>query len=138
MTRALLAAAVFLAALRRFLVVVQVTGDSMRPTYADGDLLLAARVRQAGRGAAVVFRTPRGVRQEGDPPYRVKRVAAVAGDPAPAWLPGHRAGDHVPPARIVVRGDAPRSEDSRHHGYVDAGDVLAVVIGRVGTARRRG
>ena len=137
MNRLLVVTALLAAGLlaRRRLLVVRVHGNSMLPTYTDGDLLLADRARRARTGAPIVFRTPEPARHDldggADPPYRVKRVAAVAGDPTPAWLPGHHAGDRVPPGRIVVRGDAGNSEDSRHYGAVAGSDVLAVVIGRI-------
>lgn len=131
--RTLLVALVALVAVRRLFVVVRVRGASMRPTYADGDLLLAARMPLVRVGRPVVFVTPQGMRHDDDPPYRVKRVVAVGGDVAPDWLPGRRAGEHVPAGRIVVRGDAERSEDSRQYGYVDGRDVLAVVLGRIRT-----
>lgn len=135
MRRLLPAALAVVLAVRRLVVVVRVTGNSMSPAYADGDLLLALRAPLVRTGRPVVFRTPESMRHDGDPPFRVKRVAAVGGDPAPDWLPGHRAGEHVPPDRLVVRGDAERSEDSRHYGYVDRRDVLAVVLGRVSRGR---
>jgi signal peptidase I len=122
-----------LAAIRRLFVVVRVRGASMHPAYADGDLLLAVRAPLVRVGRPVVFRTPQSMRHDDDPPYRVKRVVAVGGDLAPDWLPGRRAGEHVPADRIVVRGDAERSEDSRQYGYVDRRDVLAVVLVRLRT-----
>lgn len=136
MTRVLLAALLVLVAARRFAVIVRVTGNSMQPAYADGDTLLAARGRRHRIGSAVVFVTPQSMRHDGDPPFRVKRVVAVGGDVAPEWLPDHHFGERVPLDRIVVRGDAERSEDSRHYGYVDTRDVLAVVVGRVSKNRR--
>jgi signal peptidase I len=118
--------AVLLAAtvVRRLFVVVTVRGDSMRPTYADGDVLLAARLPMLRRGRAIVFTPP--VNQPGGPPYRVKRLVALPGDPTPGWVKdGHGP---VPPGRLVVRGDNVRSEDSATYGYVARAGVLAVVV----------
>jgi signal peptidase I len=109
---------------RRWLVVV-VRGGSMAPTLRDGQQLLVRRGRGYRRGDIVVFRPPRPDADgaPGDPPYRVKRVAAVAGDAVPPWLDG--AGPSCVPARhLAVSGDNPVSEDSRHYGFVSDDAVL--------------
>lgn len=125
-----LVAAVFLAAVaRRLLVVVTVRGNSMRPTYTDGDVLLAARVPLLRRGRAIVFTPP--ANPPDAPPYRVKRLVALPGDPTPEWV---RDGQRfVPPGHVVVRGDNLRSEDSSTYGYVDRAGVFAVVLSRIRT-----
>jgi signal peptidase I len=121
--------AVVLAALRRRLALVDVRGDSMAPTFQDGDRLLVLRRR--GRACAqddvVVFTAPGGPTE---PARLVKRVAAVAGEPAPAWL-GAAPGERVPDGHLAVSGDAGRSRDSRHFGYVRADSVTGVVVGRL-------
>lgn len=119
---------------RRLLVIVTVHGGSMLPTYTPGETLLGLRYRRLERGRTVVFRTPYSARDSHDrtgPPYRIKRVVALAGDPTPAWVRGEAAGKPIPAERLVVRGDAEGSEDSRHHGYIHTRDVLAVVVGRI-------
>jgi len=48
--------------------------------------------------------------------YRVKRVAAIAGEPVPDWAREALSADaetRVPPGKVVVSGDNPRSQDSR-------------------------
>jgi signal peptidase I len=122
--RTLAAVLVAAAVVRRLFVVVTVRGDSMRPTYADGDVLLAARLPVLRRGGAIVFTPP--VDQPGGPPYRVKRLVALPGDPTPEWVKDARG--PVPPDRLVVRGDNGRSEDSGTYGYVERAGVLAVVV----------
>ena len=126
--------------LRRLLVVVTVHGESMRPTYAAGDTLLGVRWCRPGRGRSIVFRPPGSIPNSAspsvaagptEPPYRVKRVIALNGDPTPAWVRGQAAGSPVPAGCLVVRGDSDDSEDSRHYGYVRERDVLAVIIGRM-------
>ncbi len=119
---------------RRWLV-VEVRGGSMAPTLRDGQQLLARRGRGYLRGDMVVFRAPRpdGSSAAGDPPYRSKRVAAVAGEPVPPWLAtragvaGHR---RVPAHHLAVSGDHPVSEDSRHFGFVPDDAVLGYVRSR--------
>ncbi|HEV7557000.1 MAG TPA: S26 family signal peptidase, partial [Kofleriaceae bacterium] len=98
-----------------------VVGNSMSPTLRDGERVIARRQcgREILRGDIVVFVPPVAVE---DVVYRVKRVAAIAGDPAPAWL----AGDRVAAGKLVVIGDNPRSQDSRHYGYVEVIAVLAM------------
>jgi signal peptidase I len=118
--------------LRRTMVLVTVRGGSMRPTYEDGDVLVGLRWIPPRRGRVVVFTPPVGA-DPSDPPYRVKRVVAVAGDPAPTWVPGVGAGTVVPAGKLAVRGDAPGSEDSRQYGLVPASSLRATVIGRLRT-----
>ncbi len=91
---------------RRRLLLVRVVGHSMEPAYADGDTLLAVRVaRSRGwrAGEDLVF-TPTGrTRVPGDPPYLVKRVRAVPGDPVP---PEVVTSDLVPGDQIARLMDA--------------------------------
>jgi signal peptidase I len=141
--------------LRRRYVAVTVRGQSMEPTYQDGEWLLVRRGGQPGRGQVVVTEHPRAAAAVRDPrlpdhlratvavepPHRwlVKRVAAVAGDPVPreqvpalSDVPEHR----VPPGKLVLLGDNRRASfDSRRHGYFDAGGVLGVVVRRLAIPR---
>ncbi len=127
--------ALLLAALgvRALLLVVTVRGESMRPTYADGDRLLAVRSPVLRRGQAIIFTPPDpdGLAFPDDPVYRVKRLVAVAGDPTPAWVAGAVANAPVPPGHLVVRGDNNVSDDSRRYGYVPRDQVHAVVVRRL-------
>lgn len=133
----LLAAAAALVLARRRYVVVRVCGGSMAPAFADGDRVLVRRGRPRV-GDAIVFRPPVVPGIPGDPRWRLKRVAALAGEPVPLDV-GERVaaapGALVPDRYLVVRGDAARSEDSRHYGYVRADAVLGAVVLRL--ARRR-
>lgn len=125
---------------RRQWMVVTVEGNSMSPTLHHGQRLLARRVRPGRSGDAgfsrsdiVVFVVPpeKVVAAEGLV-HRVKRVAAVAGDPVPEWArPALAADEHtrVPSGKVVVSGDNARSQDSRQLGYIDAGAIIAVVRG---------
>ncbi|ADJ45718.1 signal peptidase I [Amycolatopsis mediterranei S699] len=109
--------------LRRRYVVARVWGHSMSPTFHDGERVVATRRRHYRVGDVIVFR-PRS--RTTDVAWRIKRIAAVAGDPVPAWLET----DHpvVPAGRVVVVGDnTGHSEDSRQLGYID----LAAVAGAV-------
>ncbi|TDD23660.1 S26 family signal peptidase [Nonomuraea diastatica] len=140
------AAAIVLWGLRRHLLVVTVSGGSMRPAYQDGERLLAlrrpgARVR-AGR--VVVAESPDRETltwQErdaaGSPALLIKRVAATAGEPVPPEVAGGHA--RVPAGRVVLLGDnAAASFDSRQAGCFPADRVVAVVIGRLGGHRASG
>jgi signal peptidase I len=108
---------------RRWLMVV-VTGNSMAPTFRDGQRLLVTR-RDATRplevGDVVVFSTP----QPGELALRIKRVAALGGEPVPTWVGG--TSSVVPRAHVVVSGDNPVSQDSRQLGFVPEAAVIAVV-----------
>jgi signal peptidase I len=73
--------------------VVTVVGQSMVPALVDGQRVLARRPQRGQRfaiGDVVVFALPaplaRQARANRDVAYRVKRIAAVTGDPLPAWL----------------------------------------------------
>ncbi|WP_433790275.1 S26 family signal peptidase [Actinoplanes sp. CA-252034] len=139
----LIAAAVILAVagavtlwIRANVLVVVVRGPSMRPTYDDGDRLVARRRRSApGRGDVVVFRNPRahGVPGSSDGPLLVKRVAAGPAGPAPEGM-----GTAVVPAgHVAVLGDNPaQSLDSRHLGFIPVENVIAVVVRRMDTHGR--
>ncbi|MEU8826280.1 S26 family signal peptidase [Streptomyces sp. NPDC048636] len=123
------------AALRRKLMLIRVTGNSMAPTFTDSSRLLVRTSKRVRSNDVIIFRNPLG---EADPELRwlVKRVAALPGEPVPAEVlerVGARPGAAVPAGRIVVRGDAERTLDSRHFGYVPSGTVLGVVVTRLGT-----
>lgn len=116
---------------------VTVRGHSMFPTLHDQQRLLARRLRRPPRrGDVVVFAVPGTLSgagshagfDAGDPPYRVKRVAAVGGDPVPGWLAETMPGvARVPAGHVVVVGDNQRSQDSRHLGLVAVGDIVGTV-----------
>ncbi|MEV0623447.1 S24/S26 family peptidase [Nonomuraea sp. NPDC050404] len=120
---------------RRHLLIVTVAGDSMRPAYRDGDRLLAVR-RPAVRirtGRVVVAESPD--RDTLTWPPRpsaaplIKRVAALAGEPAPT---GSGEGGRVPAGRVALLGDnAAASFDSRQAGCFPTDRVVAVVIARL-------
>ncbi len=121
--------------LRRRWIVVTVQGDSMAPTLHHGQQILARRAGARApvrRGDVVVFRlSPMQVHEQVSERlvHRVKRVAAVAGDPVPSWMgcPDGGQSDRVPPGCVVVAGDNARSQDSRHLGYIDGRAIMAVL-----------
>lgn len=132
-----------LLALSRYFMVINVTGQSMAPTFNDGDRLLLRRgaTDQIRVGTVVVLRPPRkpAVLHYGRVsaefslphawPWAVKRVAALPGDAVPE-LVGQAAGGAcvVPEGMIVVLADNPAGADSRIWGFVPIGDVLGLVI----------
>ena len=122
-----LALAAVAIARRRYLV-VSVVGNSMLPTLHDGERVMARRSHRARRGDIVAFVPPVGHRHFADLAHRVKRVAAIGGDPVPAWLDA--ADPRVPDGKLVVLGDNPNSEDSRHYGFVDEAAIIGVITGR--------
>jgi signal peptidase I len=125
-TQAILAllAVTVLVALRRHYTIATVVGRSMSPTFTDGQRVVARRRRHYRVGDVIIFRPPGRVVVRGDPAWRIKRVAAVAGDPIPAWLRDAVPADTVvPPCCVVVVGDNARSQDSRQLGYVDTAHI---------------
>ncbi|GIE31448.1 hypothetical protein Ait01nite_044930 [Actinoplanes italicus] len=118
--------------IRATVLIAVVRGPSMRPTYDDGDRLLARRRRAVPRrGDVVVFRNPRphGVAGSSEGPLLIKRVAAGPAEPAPDGL----ARPAVPSGHIAVLGDNPaQSLDSRHLGFIPITNVVAVVVRRIG------
>ncbi|WP_284746238.1 S26 family signal peptidase [Amycolatopsis sp. RTGN1] len=112
--------------LRRRYVVARVRGHSMSPTFHDGERVVATRRRHYRVGDVIVFRPRTGSTKDADVAWRIKRIAAVAGDPVPAWLET----DHpvVPAGRVVVAGDnAGHSQDSRQLGYIELAGVAGAV-----------
>jgi signal peptidase I len=121
---------------RRQWMVVTVEGNSMAPTLRHGQRVIARRLRGTGyaRSDIIVFLLPpeqaEAMASE-DLVHRVKRIAAVAGDPVPEWARealGADAHTRVPAGKVVVSGDnTTRSQDSRQLGYIDARNIIGVV-----------
>lgn len=130
---------------RRRLVVVSVSGDSMRPAYAPAERVLVRRVdlRHVRAGQVVVFASPPAAGGDGRTgtarlkggEWLIKRAGAVPGDPVPdavRQVVGSDGNGRVPPDHLVVLGDNPgRSTDSRHWGLLPAAYLLGVVLRRL-------
>jgi signal peptidase I len=136
---ALLAAAAGVLVVRRRLTIVSVFGPSMRPHLRTGDRVLARRAA-IGRlrvGQIVVIERPAAGRAWTNRPpswppdgreWLIKRVAAVPGDAAPAWVPDE-VGERVPDGWFAVLGDnVANSLDSRTFGLVPADCLLGVMV----------
>lgn len=127
--------------LRSRLALIRVTGSSMTPAFADGDRLLVRRTTRVRRGDAVVFRNPVPFGDGDDAlAWLVKRVSALPGDAVPPdvrEIVGAPDGGRVPPGSLIVRGDAARTQDSRHFGYVPQSSLLGVVLTRPTPLGRR-
>lgn len=122
---ALALAALLWARLR--LILITVHGSSMEPTYLAGDRVLVRRGATPRTGKTVVFRAE--LRTPSDPPYLVKRIAAVAGERVGTEFAPAVADDVVPAGSLLVRGDNPlNSLDSRRLGYLTEADVLGLVV----------
>jgi signal peptidase I len=105
---------------RRRVFAVAVVGQSMAPTYRDGERILAVRTRNFGPGDVVVFTMP-----------AAGLFALPAGSTPPITL--KRVIEARPGAPVVVAGDASGSVDSSIFGPVDRD----LVIGRALRPRRR-
>ncbi|SRR6266508_5530540 len=131
---------------RRRLVVVDVDGNSMRPTLVAGTRVLVRRARVADVhvGQIVVIERPyrdqrgwtwpSGGKASGRS-WMIKRVAALAGDPVPRAVAERLPSEPrsvVPPDHLVVLGDNESdSIDSRALGYVPGDQVIGVVLRRL-------
>ncbi|MER7787371.1 S26 family signal peptidase [Streptomyces sp. NPDC097640] len=135
------------AAARLVLSTVTVRGGSMTPALLHGDVLLVLRHRRRARpGRIVVVQRPdraTGWHGPADPSgaagWYVKRVVAADGDPVPPWVAGAAADrpGRVPPGMLVLRGDHPRSEDSKQWGLCPADRMYGVVLLRLRTGGER-
>ncbi|SPT51749.1 S26 family signal peptidase [Actinomadura madurae] len=154
---ALAGTAALIAWLRRRYVVIDVDGQSMRPTLDAGDRVLVRRrsLRHVRAGDIVVVentarqgtdRRPsaaaHGRRGASGHAWVIKRAAAVPGDPVPASLAARvsaPAGTPVPDGRMLILGDnTTASFDSRHYGYLPGTGVLGVVIRRLKAPEKTG
>lgn len=124
-----------LVVLRRRFVSVLIYGNSMEPTLRPGQRVLVRRTGadRVRRGQVVVLANPTGAPPEaGSPPWLIKRVAAVPGDPVPReTVPALRyvTEPRVPAGRLVLLGDNhAASYDSRRAGYFTADTVLGIVV----------
>lgn len=83
---------------------IEVCGDSMYPTFKDGDIVLGCRLYSLERKSIYVFHPPVGEK------YVVKRLTQVS----------HTTN------KLFFEGDNPEySYDSRMYGYVSRDDVVA-------------
>lgn len=138
---------------RRWLVIVDIVGESMAPFLMDGDTVVASRVfrRRFDHGDVLVFWPAPFVPSKNfvfgveQPP--IKRVAALAGEPwphpatgAPDSSRGQAAASPalVPDGHLFFLGDnLRRSIDSRHWGVVSVDQVLAKMVLKIRIAGRR-
>jgi signal peptidase I len=121
---AAIAAATMAWARRRFLLIT-VKGNSMAPTYRNGERVIVRRGGYAA-GEVVMLRAP-------DRPglgvdWMIKRVAATSGDDVPADLAEPAGVAVVPAGRLLVRSDATHGLDSRQLGLIYDRDVIGVVL----------
>jgi signal peptidase I len=118
--------------LRRHSTFATVHGASMSPTFTDGERVFALGRVNYRVGDVVVFRPPQLRSSAHEPPWRIKRLAAIAGQATPSWLRECRTGSgpvsaRVPVGYVVVVGDNRISEDSRQLGFIP----VAAIAGRV-------
>lgn len=111
----------------------------MAPTLQDGCHILARRTsgRVPAKAEIVVFRVRHSedVAVEINPAWRVKRVAAVAGDLTPLWLRGVVPSERIPEGYFAVQGDGPKSEDSKQLGCIHVADLVGSIPKRLVRAR---
>ena len=102
----------------------------MTPTLQPGERIIVRRTTLAKlrQGQIVVLANPSPA--PGDPPWLVKRLAALPGDPIPREaVPALRDEAVVPVGKLVILGDNnAASHDSRTAGYFDASTLLGVAV----------
>ncbi|GAB2847065.1 hypothetical protein GCM10022221_52970 [Actinocorallia aurea] len=129
---------------KRF-VIINIIGDSMSPSFCDGDMVLFRRCGDFGLGDVVIVHHPGNTRDETasndslrikeSEPLIVKRVAGIGKrvDGAPATR-GHT--DEIPPGKVILLGDnADGSIDSRHYGPFRASDIAGVALYKLSIGR---
>lgn len=100
---------VLLGALYILFPIVEVSGNSMYPTYKDGEFLLASRLYKLKVGDVVVFMPPSTSHSEVE--FVIKRVCEIKD------------------SKLFFMGDnRDDSYDSRDYGYVDRSRLIAKVI----------
>jgi signal peptidase I len=132
------------AAVRRFFVVVRVTGTSMLPAFGPQDRVLVRRGTgtRMRAGAVAVLAEPRDVLSWrltspatpalGEVTWVIKRIAAVPGDAVPESVRAAASrADVVPDGMLVVLSDNPEGNDSRRWGFIPASRVLGPVVLRI-------
>ncbi|GHJ47623.1 hypothetical protein Cs7R123_49650 [Catellatospora sp. TT07R-123] len=122
-----------LLALWRRVLVVTVRGGSMTPALHEGDRVVVWR--RPGRISAardlVVVRAPETAYEAAIRPIRIKRLVGRPGDRVPAVISAAQGWDRdfvVPPGRVAVLGDHPRSEDSKQWGLIPADRIVGFVV----------
>ncbi len=134
----------------------QVKGQSMEPTFSNGDYILTSKItykfREVKRGDVIILKSPKNPEIE-----FIKRIVAIPGDkvmikngslyingrlleepyakpPTQVWPGGYiKEGEEVvvPEGYVFVLGDnRPRSSDSREFGPVPIQDIIGVVFYR--------
>ncbi|MFF9397405.1 S26 family signal peptidase [Streptomyces sp. NPDC014646] len=147
-------AALAVPAARKYLLLLNVSGGSMTPTYRDGDRLLAVRApsRLVRRGTVIALRLEPAPPDHTDadrsapdhrptPTCMIKRVAALGGErPPPEAVPDRPASMGVVPSHhvFVVGDNRASSWDSRHTGPVPLARLTGIVLFRVRSAGRAG
>jgi signal peptidase I len=118
------------AVLRSRCLVITVRGESMLPTYVDGERLVVRKASTFRPGDVVVFAMPKDLQVDGMK-WLIKRVTAVAGERVPSDVRHLVAEEYVPSGYLVVHGDGDRSLDSRQLGYIATADGLGIVSRRM-------
>ena len=126
-------AAIAMRAARRRWLVITVYGVSMSTSYPAGSRVLVRRRQSApNRGDVVLVPHPdvdagwqltASPRADGSPPWFLKRVTAIAGDPVP-----DRPGDRLSPDTVYLLGENDQSWDSRRLGPCPVAAVSGVVV----------
>ena len=87
--------------------IIQVCGDSMYPTYKDGDIVLGCRIFSIKRGGIYVYHPPAGEK------YVIKRLTRIINFPNLLFFEGDNS-EH--------------SYDSRMYGCISNQDLVAKCI----------
>jgi signal peptidase I len=124
--------------IRRGFVVVRIDGESMTPSYRPGQWVLLRRRkhRRVHVGEVVMFERPDDDGNWDQPAtarltarrWLIKRVAGIGGDPVPVGTANPQGSRTVPGECFVAFGDASRSFDSRHFGFVPTERIIGAVV----------
>lgn len=116
--------------------IIQVCGDSMCPTFNDGDIIIGCRIFKLKLGDVYIFNPPVG--QENEKRYFViKRVLHIIVEQPKKHRHKNRYGFYGDVKVFFVGDNSAVSFDSRNYGTVEANKILAKYLFTIHRKRKK-